>query len=157
MLHRILPGLVVCVGLTVSVTAAEEFASQLLKFAPGTWELKDANGALIGTVDWKLTSEGKAISATGKNPDSGVHVGAAGWDAGTKKWVHVIFYGDGAFMRYELDRFKDGVYSGTVYFADATGKTSTGKCQNKIIDNDHFEVTQVVFGESSVLHCFRKN
>ena len=51
------------VARTASATVAEEFASQLLKFSPGTWELKDANGALIessGNLTYSGGSVGRA-------------------------------------------------------------------------------------------------
>ena len=72
-----------------------------------------------------------------------------------KKWIHSIFFADGRHMRYELGKHDGDTYYGTLFVSEGTGQGSKGEAQNRIIDDNHCEVTQVINGEKMVLHFHR--
>ena len=147
--------LAVCVLLAASIGNAQDFVPGILKYFPGKWEMRSADGKVLGTLEFNLVAGGKAAAGPGTSNDGTTSFGLAGWDPTEKKWVHTLFFSDGQFMHFTVTKFENGTYYGTFRSTDKEGQTITGEHRNRIIDKDHFEVTDVVNGESTVTHTYR--
>lgn len=156
MLRRFFLAVAACVGLAVSTSGAEDITARILKYFPDKWEVQDADGKALGTVEWKVIKGGKAVTGQGEQGDLGRTYHVAGWEPAEKKWVHFIFATNGTFMRLEITKVEGDVFIGKVYIANPDGTTLSGEHRNKIIDHDHFEVTQAIGDPPTVMHFHRK-
>lgn len=123
----------------VSSASAEDIAARSLNYFPGKWVMKTAEGT--GTVQWKKVAGGTAIAGAGQDDNGIKSHSMAGWDSSKKAWLHSWFSSDGSSGCLEITKFEKDTYIGTGRSVDAEGKTVTGPWRNKIIDNDHFEIT----------------
>ena len=155
MIRRCIVACVAIAALSASVAHAQDLASGILKYFPGKWQAKAADGTNLFTVEWKVVANGKAIAGPATSASGTTGFALAGWEPKEKKWIHVLFDGSGMHARLEVTRFADNTYSGPVYFVDADGNAASGECRNKIIDRDHFEITQVLNGKTEVQQWYR--
>lgn len=155
MIRRFIVALVAIVALSSSLAHAQDFVPGILKYFPGKWQAKAADGTNLFTVEWKVVAGGKAIAGPSMTASGSAGYAVAGWEPKEKKWVHVVFDGSGMHARLEITKFADNTYSGPVYFVDAEGNAASGECRNKIIDQDHFEITQVLNGKTDVQQWHR--
>ena len=156
MIRRLCFAAAACAALACSAVRAQDFVPQTLKYFPGKWVIKTADGTEVGSVDWKLVAGGKAIAGEGVLNTGGKTFVLAGWDAKEKAWIHNWFEESGAFGHIKVTQFQDNTYLGTLYFADANGEGGSSEWKNRLIDKDHFEVTEFLKGEKVVLHFHRK-
>jgi hypothetical protein len=155
MIRRFIVALVAIVALSSSLAHAQDFVPGILKYFPGKWQAKAADGTNLFTVEWKVVADGKAIAGPSKTVAGTTGFAVAGWEPKEKKWVHVLFDGSGMHARMEVTKFADNTYFGTVYFVDAQGNVASGECRDKIIGPDHFEFTQVLNGKTDVQQWHR--
>lgn len=125
---------------TTSVSA-QGLADRILEYFPGKWRVSAADGMAIGEVEWKLVAGGKAAAGAGSMQGT-ASFSMAGWDAKDKKWIHDWYEGNGTHGHLEVASFENGTYHGELRVADGDGKVITGAWKNKIIDRDHFELTE---------------
>ncbi len=130
----------VCVVFSVNSVSAEDIPTRILKYFPGKWAMKSA--AMNGTVQWRIVAGGKAIAGAGKHEGGEESFSMAGWDLSKKAWVHSWFTSDGSSGYLEISKFEKDTYVGKGRSVDAEGNTVSGAWRNKIIDENHFEITQ---------------
>jgi uncharacterized membrane protein len=147
--------LAVCFTLSASSVHAQDMASKIIKYFPGKWQLKQADGTVLGEVDWKVVAGGKAIAGPGKTADGLSNFALAGWDPDKKIWLHVFHQEDGSHARLVVTKLEGDTYHGEVSRADGDGQVVKSKWQNKVVDQNHFVVTEWEGDEETVTHFER--
>jgi hypothetical protein len=155
MIRRVAVCLIACFVFSTVLVVAEDWVPQVLKYFPGKWEHKDADGQPTGTSDWKLVSGGSVFAGPGKLTDGTEIFEVAAWDPLDKKWVHTAYDADGGRTCEKYDRFENDTYYGTHIYVDPKGETITAKCHVKVIDKDHFQFTLEKDGKTKVGHSYR--
>jgi len=138
-----------------SIAQADDLAKQMVDYFAGKWEYKRPGGDPIGAVDWKAVADGKAIAGPGTTKEGATGYALAGWEPKEKKWLHNWFASDGSFGHLEVTKFEKDVYYGHHYAVDAHGKVTQGDWQCKVIDRDHFELTEPSDSQPVITHWTR--
>ena len=132
-----------------------DIAADVLRDFPGKWEVRSANGNKLGVTEWTRVAGGTAAAGPTALAPGREGFTLAGWDPGQKKWIHLLFDADGGYQWFEVNRKVGSTYSGPMRAVDKDGKVTLGECRNKVIDADHFEITEVLGGKTTVLHFHR--
>jgi hypothetical protein len=154
MYRRLFLGAAVCFAFLPSIVRAEDMASKIVDYFSGKWEYKAADGTPLGRVDWKPLVGGKCLGGPGES-NVGAGFALAGWDAEKKTWVHVWHREDGQHGRLEISRFEGDTYYGDVRVVEGDGKVGCSKWESKVINQDHFIITDRAGDSVTVVHWHR--
>lgn len=155
MFLRLSLALAVTLALLTCTVQAEDMASGIVKYFAGKREYKSADGTQQGSVDWRAVAGGKAIGGPGKSTSGGAAFALAGWDPDKKIWFHHWFGEDGQHGRLEITRFEHSTFYGEVRVVEGDGETVSAKWENKVVDHDHFVITERAEEEVTVIHWHR--
>jgi hypothetical protein len=141
--------------LHVMSRATEEFVLRVLAYFPGQWDIRSDDGAMTGFVRWKVEAGGMALAGRGRLRN-GRMFAMAGWDPAKKEWIHTFIEENGSFGQIVVTQFKNNMYRGTLYYVEGNGEGGTSEWNSRIIDKDHFVVTEFLKGDKVVLNFHRQ-